>query len=171
MHKPSLKSYIFVIVLVIVLSLIVFGLAACTSKVSLWSVTLEGARTEVMPQADFEDGAGCHVKTYTDAEGKVWEGMPLWYLVGRVDDDQKHKSGAFSDSLADAGYEITVASAGASVKFTSQEVKRNDNIIVACKMNGAALSDSEGPLKLVGSGVDQSRQIGKITSIKLSLKP
>jgi hypothetical protein len=138
-----------------------------------WSLKLEGARTETIDQAYFEDGAAadCHGTKYTDEQGTVWEGIPLWFLAGRVDDDKTHKNGAFNDSLADRGYEIEVIAGDRSAKFTSQEIKRNNNIIVACKMNGLSLPADIGPLMLVGKGVDKARQVEQITSIKLSISP
>jgi len=37
--------------------------------------------------AAYED---CHAMTWTDDDGREWQGIPLWLFVGRVDDDFKH---------------------------------------------------------------------------------
>ncbi|WP_292491852.1 hypothetical protein [Methanoculleus sp. 10] len=45
-----------------------------------WTITLKGALTETIDQKYFEDGIACgHAATYTDENGGVWKGMPLWY--------------------------------------------------------------------------------------------
>jgi hypothetical protein len=142
-----------------------------TSVQAPWNLKLEGAITENMDQSTFESGAaiGCHGNKYTDDTNQVWEGIPLWYLIGRIDDaTDTHKGDAFSDTIADAGYEVQVISAdGYTAKFTSAETKRNNNMLVAFKLDSKPLTDKAWPLKLVGSGVDKKRQVGGIASIKL----
>jgi len=133
-----------------------------------WTISLQGALTQSLDKATFEAGAapGCHGKTWTDAQGHVWLGIPLWYLVGNVDDASGNMS--YNDALADQGYEVHVANSnGDMVMFTSQEVKRNDNIIVAYEIDGQPLPSTQWPLALVGSAVDQQHQIGMISKIKL----
>jgi hypothetical protein len=115
-----------------------------------WTLKLDGAIVENMDQATFESGAaiGCHGMKYTDANGNVWEGIPLWYLIGRVDDaTDMHKGDAFSDVVADQGYEVQlIASDGYTVTLTSADTKRNDGMIVAYKMDGKPLADKNWPL-------------------------
>lgn len=133
-----------------------------------WTISLQGAITQSMDKATFEAGAapGCHGKTWTDAQGHVWLGIPLWYLVGNIDDASGNMS--YNDSLADKGYEVHLANSnGDMVVFTSQEVKRNDNIILAYEIDGQPLPSTQWPLALVGSAVDQQHQIGMISKIKL----
>ena len=57
-----------------------------------------------MDKATFESGAapGCHGTTWTDAQGHVWTGIPLWYLVGNVDDADT--MGQLKTMLWDKGY-------------------------------------------------------------------
>ena len=134
-----------------------------------WTLSLQGAITANIDQSTFEAGAapGCHGKTWTDAQGHVWLGIPLWYLVGYVDDNNEME---FNDALADQGYEVHVAnSKGDIVMYTSAEVKRNDNLIVAYQLDGQPLPTTQWPLALVGSAVDQQHQISMITKIKLVL--
>ena len=136
-----------------------------------WNLKLDGAIVENMDQNTFESGAaiGCHGVKYTDDSGQAWEGIPLFLLLGRVDDvTDTHKGDAFSDAVADTGYEVQIIAVdGYTAKFTSAETKRNNNMIVAYKLNGKPLTDKAWPLKLVGSAVDKKRQIGGIASIKL----
>jgi DMSO/TMAO reductase YedYZ molybdopterin-dependent catalytic subunit len=135
-----------------------------------WELTLEGAVTEVMDQDTFKSGAnpGCHGATWTDGQGRPWEGIPLWLLVGRVDDDNTHEEGAFNDELADKGYEVhLIAADGYTVTFTGAEVKRNDNLIVAYAMDGEPIAEKNWPLRLVGDGLEKQQMIGQIAEIKI----
>lgn len=135
-----------------------------------WNLKLEGAVTENIDPNTFESGAaiGCHGVKWTDDQGRAWEGIPLWYLVGRVDDTDTHKGDAFNDTLADAGYEVQlIAADGFVLKLTSKEVKRNDALIVAYKRDGAPLPDNQWPLRLVGATLKKEQMVGKLTNIKL----
>jgi DMSO/TMAO reductase YedYZ molybdopterin-dependent catalytic subunit len=131
----------------------------------------EGAITENMDQSTFESGAaiGCHGVKWIDDQNRVWEGIPLWYLVGRVDDPtETHKGDAFSDFLADAGYIVQlIAADGYTFELTSAEVKRNDALIIAYKRDGNPLPENQWPLRLVGGTLQKSQMIGQITTIKL----
>ncbi|MCK9307707.1 MAG: hypothetical protein M0P17_09305, partial [Methanoculleus sp.] len=109
-----------------------------TPTPSDWSITLTGALTETVDQDYFEDGVACgHVATYTDENGAVWSGMPLWYLVGLIDDDERHGAGAFNEDLAAQGYSVKIiAEDGYAINFESASVAKNDGIIVANTLNG-----------------------------------
>ncbi len=136
-----------------------------------WSIPLQGNRDDTVPQTWFENGIACqHMGgNYTDGSGD-WTGMPLWYLLGIVDDTTNiHGSGCFNDNLANAGYDVTVIGAGDnSTTLSSTTVAHNSNIIVANKLNGADLPAGQYPLKLVGAGLTSEQMIGNISSIVLS---
>ncbi len=88
--------------------------------------------------------------------------------MGRVDDETSHDNGAFNDEVADAGYEVQLIAADEyTVKLGSAEVKRNDDLIVAYKVNGTPLPEKNWPLRLVGPGLDKQNQVGQIQTIKL----
>lgn len=148
------------------------------TKVSLkplveeWVLLLQGAITEEMDRGTFESGAAenCHKVTWKDDKAQTWTGIPLWLLVGRVDDDIKHNDDAFNDDVADKGYTVeVVAGDGYSVTFDSARVKRNDNLIVAYLVNGNPLTEKDFPLKLVGSDVGKKESVGGIAKIILHL--
>lgn len=152
------------------------GSVTPTPTPSGWSITLKGALTETVDQDYFEDGIACgHVATYTDENGGVWSGMPLWYLVGLVDDDKRHGSGAFNEELAAEGYSIKIISSdGYSINLQSESVANNDEIIVANTLNGTELPETIGekdkpcwPLRLVGPDVSAGQLIGAISTIEL----
>lgn len=135
-----------------------------------WVLHLEGVLSEDIDRGSFEAGSSpsCHYASWVDADGHEWEGIPLWYLVGRVDDENKHENHAYNDQLADQGYTIQmIASDGYEVDLDSQSVKFNDNMIVAYLMDGEPLPEKDFPLKLVGSEVSKGQNIGAISEIKL----
>jgi hypothetical protein len=78
-----------------------------------FSLSLQGAITVADDQATIEScsAPGCHGTKWTDPQGHVWNGVPLWLLAGSVDDNVTHGTGAFNDALADKGYEVHVVGA------------------------------------------------------------
>ncbi|WP_165394774.1 PGF-pre-PGF domain-containing protein [Methanofollis fontis] len=124
-----------------------------------WSLSLEGTISTDMSKHYFEEGIACeasHRATYTDTKGRVWEGMPFWRIIGWVDDDNEHSGAAFNDTMAAMGYTIhVIAGDGYEQTFTSQEIARNNNYILANSVDGHHIDaeDSAWPLKLVGINV------------------
>lgn len=139
-----------------------------------WNLVLAGQIRYVMSQAEFEEGLACprsgHTKEWTDAEGNVWSGMPLWYLAGWVDDRTPHD---FDANLATAGYTILVkAKDGYTKDFASQDVAWSNDYIIANKLNGKPITES-GPLRLVGDGVAKDgalggHSVGSVAEIELT---
>jgi hypothetical protein len=139
-----------------------------------WTLLLEGALVENMTRATFESGVNCieHSVNWTDSNNNVWTGLPLWLLVGRVDDSDVHETNstvrAFNDTLALQGYTVKVITGqGYSCEFNSTRVMRNPNIIVANRLNGAPLPDPYWPLKLVGSGLISNETLGNVVEIQI----
>jgi PKD repeat protein len=138
------------------------------SSTDNWTLLLEGAVTEEVDREYFEEGVACiHSATYTDLSG-TWEGIPLWALAGYVDDGNTHGPGAFNDTRAAEGYQVKViASDGFNVTFSSADIARNDNYLIANTLNGQPLLEQHWPLKLVGSEIIPSQSVAKITTIEL----
>ena len=133
-----------------------------------WTLSLQGAITQDIDKATFESGAapGCHGVSWTDAQGHVWMGIPLWYLVCYVDDTDT--MGALNTAVWDKGFEVHLANSnGDIVMYSAQDVRKNDNLIIAYEVDGQPLPSTEWPLTLVGSAVDSQHQISMITKIKL----
>jgi len=125
--------------------------------IETWTLALSGAINYDMMQVEFEGAVNCntidHKATYTDTNGDTWTGLPLWLLVGWVDDDIMHGPGSFNDALATAGYQVRVtATDGYYYTFDSVDVARNDGIIVVNKVNGQDLAEGSYPLRLNGDG-------------------
>jgi DMSO/TMAO reductase YedYZ molybdopterin-dependent catalytic subunit len=135
-----------------------------------WTLHLEGAMVEEMDRGTFESGAApnCHLAEWADADGNMWGGIPLYYLLGRVDDDNKHETGAFDADLAGQGYQVDVVAAdGYKVTFDSTTLLRNKTIILAYIMNGQPLEDEYFPLRLVGSSLKKAEMVGAVAQIVL----
>ena len=142
------------------------------SLVEEWVLHLEGAIKDDVDRGTFEScSAGkCHQAQMTDEKSQQWTGVPLYMLVGRVDDQVKHDGPAYSDALADAGYSVEViAQDGYSVTFDSARLKRNKDIMVAYLMNGNPLNDKDFPLRLVGTGLSKKEGVGGIAKIVVHL--
>jgi DMSO/TMAO reductase YedYZ molybdopterin-dependent catalytic subunit len=138
-----------------------------------WTLHLEGAIAEEMDRGTFESGAApnCHTATWTDDHAQRWAGIPLWLLVGRVDDEVKHNGPAFNDALADAGYMVDVIAAdGYTVSFDSVRIKRNDQIIVAFQVNDNPLPEQYFPMRLVGDDLEKKEMVGMIAQIVVQVE-
>jgi DMSO/TMAO reductase YedYZ molybdopterin-dependent catalytic subunit len=141
-----------------------------------WNLKLTGKISDVISQAEFEEALACpnsgHLKEWTDKDGNVWSGIPLWLLAGWVDDRQPH---AFNANQATAGYTILVkAGDGYTKDFASADVAWSNDYIVANKCNGAPLTGNSAPLRLVGKGVAREdgslsgTSVGNIAEIELT---
>jgi len=138
-----------------------------------WQLDLVGQISATIPQPEFEYWASCHDATYTDTSGNVYTGVPLWRLMGWVDDRIPHGPNGFNDAAAAAGYKVIVkAGDGYEKEFTSQSIGKNDNYIIANTMNGAPLpatgSHPPYPLRLVGSSATGGNSVGNIVEIQLT---
>ncbi len=139
-----------------------------------WNLLLDGAIRDTIPQPEFEYWASCHSATYTDGEGNVYEGIPLWRLMGWVDDRVPHGPNGFNNTLANAGYKVIVtAGDGYSKEFTSQEIGTTNGFIIANRINGVPLptdgSHPPYPLRLVGSGLPSVHySVGNVEKIELT---
>ncbi|MBN1321559.1 MAG: hypothetical protein JXA87_12055 [Thermoleophilia bacterium] len=136
-----------------------------------WTLTLKGKLTEPMDRATFETGAaeGCHGCHWTDGEGNTWTGIPLYLLVGRVDDDNVHEGPAYNRGLAEGGYPVRIAATdGTSVEIDSGVMYYNKDLIVAYKLNGEPLPEEYWPLRLVGEGegFGEADMIGHVVEIE-----
>ena len=130
-----------------------------------WSLDLQGAVSSPVDRASFQScgSPSCHGTSWVDTNGQNWVGVPLWLLVGQVDDTNTHLDGAFNDALADAGYTVDIiGSDGNTVTLDSATIKRNNSILVAYEVNAAELPEQYYPLRLVGSGVQSGQMVGKI---------
>ena len=119
-----------------------------------------------------ESAATCdamqHVYTWTDATGTEWTGIPVWLLVGRVDDDNPHGEDAFNRELAATGYQVSfIASDGYHKELDSTQITENNQILVAYLANGEALPEDKAPLRLVGEDITTGQMVSMLESIEI----
>ena len=137
-----------------------------------WTLDLQGA-ISLPATRDSSESCGslsCHGASWQDENGQNWAGVPLWLLVGEVDDSDSHTENAFNHTLADAGYTIDlVGGDGYTVTLDSQTIKVNNKILVAFMVNDGELPEQYYPLRLVGSGLDKSQMVGQITRITVNI--
>jgi hypothetical protein len=139
-----------------------------------WVLQASGVITKAIDRASLEScGAPqCHGASWTDDKDQEWVGVPLYYLVGSVDDEIEHEGPAFNRTLADAGYNIDViATDGYTVTFDAARVQYNKNIIVAYKVNENQLPDEYFPLRLVGDDLKKNEMAGMIAELKVGVEP
>ncbi len=137
-----------------------------------WTLHLEGALVEDMDRATFESGSApnCHLAEWTDANGDKWGGIPLYLLLGRVDDQIKHEAGAFNADLAAKGYKVDIVAAdGYKATFDSQRLNGNKAIILANLMNDKPLPEDYFPLRLVGAELQKNEMVGAVAQVVLHL--
>jgi DMSO/TMAO reductase YedYZ molybdopterin-dependent catalytic subunit len=146
-----------------------------------WNIELSGLTNMTMDRQSFEAVASCphHTLnyTFTNATGQhTYEGVALYILVAAVDGaDAPDGHYLFNEVLADAGYNVSVtASDYYTIKLPISVVRGNASIIVANKLDGEPLPDSEFPLKLVGpwlTGGQKVKMIAKITLTDMNAVP
>jgi DMSO/TMAO reductase YedYZ molybdopterin-dependent catalytic subunit len=138
-----------------------------------WALNAHGAVAEQIDRASIEScGAPqCHGASWIDDKAQEWVGVPLWLLVGAVDDAITHEGPAFNDALVESNYGIDViASDGYSVTFDAARVARNDNILLAFKVNDNPLVDKYFPLRLVGSDLAKNEMAGAVVELAVGLE-
>jgi hypothetical protein len=139
-----------------------------------WTLDLEGAIKSPVDRASYQScGApSCHGTSWVDENEQNWVGVPLWLLVGEVDDANSHLENAYNDSLAESGYLVDIISSdGTTLTFDSKSIKRDNNIQVAFLVNEAELPEQYYPLRLVGPGVGKSEMMGQIEKIEVHVPP
>lgn len=137
-----------------------------------WTLELIGALTEEIDRGTFESctAPGCHQAAWTDDKAQEWTGVPLWLLLGYVDDEIKHDDNAFAADLAEQGYPVEVTAAdGYAVSLDSARLAGNNQILVANQVNGIPLTDDDFPLRLVGEEVSKKERVSQIVQITLHL--
>lgn len=112
----------------------------------------------------------CHGAGWVDDKGQEWVGVPLYILVGGVDDENKHEGpDAYNKDLVRLGYTVDViASDGYTVTFDALRLLGNKGIIVAHKVDENPLPENYFPLRLVGSDLQKNEMAGMINEIRIN---
>jgi len=142
-------------------------------QTSNWTLNLNGNVNMEFSSGSFNSMVGCgaHTEYYNYTEGGTdysYKGIPLWILVGAVDDDESGDHWTFNDTLANQGYRVNViAEDGYNQSFKSNKVARNNSMIIASKLNGEPLPDDDEPLRLVGDKLSGRQMVSRIAEIEL----
>lgn len=139
-----------------------------------WVLDLTGALSSPVTRDSFQScgSPSCHGTAYQDENGQNWMGVPLWVLVGEVDDADTHSEEAYNLSLADAGYTVDITSLdGKTVTLDSQKIKKDNQVLIAHSVNDGELPDLYYPLRLVGTSLQPDQMLGKISSIVVNVPP
>jgi DMSO/TMAO reductase YedYZ molybdopterin-dependent catalytic subunit len=139
-----------------------------------WSLDLQGAISSPVSRDSFQScgSPSCHGSSWVDENGQNWVGVPMWLLVGEVDDANSHEDDAYNETLADAGYTVDVVGGdGYTVTLDSQFIKNNNDLLVAFTVNEAELPSQYYPLRLVGSNLENNQMVGQITQILVNVPP
>ena len=129
-----------------------------------YSLLLVGAVDRLFSRGELEAGIGCPCHTATVSVTRAGEthsftGLPLWRLIGYVDDDLfpaedlgiHYNDRDFNEALAAEGYTITlVASDGYTQTATSDLIARDDRFVIAFRMDGMFLDPAaDGYMRFV----------------------
>ncbi len=139
-----------------------------------WTLDLSGALSSPVTRDSFQScgSPSCHGTSWQDGNGQIWVGVPLWLLVGEVDDADSHTENAYNHTLADAGYIVDIVGGdGYTVSLDSQTIKENNDILVAFQVNEGELPEKYYPLRLVGVGLENSQMVGQISQITVNVQP
>ena len=144
-----------------------------------WTLELDGRDiggvSYTVAKPFLEEAIACqfgadHKATYTDSKGRVWEGMPLWFFPGFVDDADQHSANAYNETKALAGYNIVITGIdGYTTTVSSKDIIRSSNYLVANSLNGTHIADSDEnwPLRFTGDNVNGTMTVKGVKSIKL----
>jgi DMSO/TMAO reductase YedYZ molybdopterin-dependent catalytic subunit len=138
-----------------------------------WKVQLEGAVPGKLDKPTYVNCAspGCHGSGWVDAAGKRWEGVPLYLVVGMIDDTKRHGAGAYDAALARKGYDIVFeTSSGEVVTIDSRDIAGKQDVVLAAKLDGGELPEEYFPLRLVGPGLREAQMPGGIVRIVVRVK-
>ena len=133
-----------------------------------WTLDLQGAISSPVTRDSFQScgSPSCHGTSWQDQNGQNWVGVPLWLLVGEVDDGDSHSDKAYNRVQADAGYTVDIVGGnGYKVTLDSQTIKLNNQILVAFQVNDGELPEKYYPLRLVGTGLQNNQMVGQVARI------
>jgi hypothetical protein len=137
-----------------------------------WTLDLAGAISSPVTRDSYQScsSPSCHGTNWQDANGQNWVGVPLWLLMGEVDDGDSHSDAAYNKLLANAGYTVEIVSTdGTTITLNSQAIKQDNQILVANLVNDGELPEQYYPLRLVGSDVQNNQMVGQIAKIILNV--
>jgi hypothetical protein len=140
--------------------------------VQQWTVNVKGPKkTFKLTRKDFESctAASCHKQTTVKLGGHKYQGLPLYLVVGKVDDNKAMNNwGDFNAAKALKGYWIDVRNSKRKTSVSSKLIAgRSTKIILAWRLDGKELTGPNAPLWLIGPKLKSAQRIPGIKSITL----
>jgi len=137
-----------------------------SEKYDEWSITLEDLEGTESPltRTKFVSLAYSYENNYTDSSFRNWSGVPLENVLGLIDDDDPS---TFNETLVASGYRVNISDAADQVYYKILEIDYllANITILADKMNGTALEEDDGPLRLVGPELSKKEWVSGIAYI------
>lgn len=139
-----------------------------------WEVVLKGAQQIVLNKSLFESWVKSFGMKSWEDEGLVWTGVPLYCVVGAVDDIEQGPLYTFDEDVADRGYTVRLTAAdGWVVELDSKEIALDDGYLIVNCLDGEPLpkfspsGKPSWPLHLRGDRAVCPSNIGNISMIEL----
>jgi hypothetical protein len=140
-----------------------------------WQLDLFGVINHTLTRTAIESATSCTkhqiiYETEVSGENQTYQGLPLWILVAACDGDDPGPGTShfyFNESLAAEGYTVRLIGSNGFVDFSSSDITRNDDIILAVWCDGQPLEGSDFPLKVLGADVPPEKILGGITQLWL----
>ncbi|QYZ79322.1 hypothetical protein E2N92_07725 [Methanofollis formosanus] len=151
------------------LRLRVHSLSGHGDATETWNLALKGVSETSTGPGMYASALRCHGEAYTDADGAVWSGVPVWFYIGLVDGEESPHHPMLSSHLAASGYLVRFAAAdGTTLTLNSTDLVRNNDYLLAYMKDEEILSGDPtlGPLVLTGAGMD-GQIFGGVTVIDL----
>ena len=139
-----------------------------------WEVVLSGAQQIALNKSMFESWVQSFGAKSWEDEGLVWTGIPLYLVVGAVDDVEQGPLYSFDEDLANRGYTVRLTAAdGWVVELDSKEIALDDGYLLVDCLDGEPLpkfspsGKPSWPLHLRGDKALCPSNIGNISMIEL----
>lgn len=127
-----------------------------------YELLITGKSDNRLDRQTIQAGVSCHSRTvaYFDRKSESvdeYTGIPLWLLLAYGDDPDHlphHQTDkeilSYKEEAALAGYRVEIVAAdGYTISLSSQEINKNDDVIIATMKNGESLPEREWPLVIV----------------------
>lgn len=140
-----------------------------SNNIADWELQLSGKITETFTKTDFEIYEQYYISKYENSTGSEWTGVPLWRIIGRIDDIGPIRGeDAFNETLSTNGYDVKiVAGDDYSVSIPSSLIAKNDKIILSNNQDGKDLPNEKQPLWLLGEGLETSQMVFNVVEIEI----
>ncbi|MFW9915272.1 MAG: hypothetical protein ACFFGZ_06640 [Candidatus Thorarchaeota archaeon] len=140
-----------------------------------WQLDLFGVINNTLTRTALESAVSCTkhqiiYETEVSGENQTYQGLPLWLLVAACDGDGPGPGAShfyFNESLGAEGYTVRLNGSSGFVDFSSSEIARNNDIILAVWCDGKPLAGGDFPLKVLGADVPPGKSLGGITQLWL----